>query len=135
MNILLGLTVGLLLVYLLAYTDFVLTRKLKERIAAINQQGRQAHAYRPLNWPLAAGLALLFWVLPILLLGPGLYLEYRVFLTLVIWGLLGGALYGYLFRRTGRKLARQTLVLLLAFALACGLLLGPILIALKKMLF
>ncbi|MFU8818794.1 MAG: MFS transporter [Desulfurivibrio sp.] len=135
MNILLGTFVGLLLVYLIAYTDFVLTRKLKERVAAINTAAWRGYSHRPLNWPLAAGLALLFWGMPVFLLTPDLYLEYQIILTLAIWLLLAGGLYWYLRQRTSIRLAGQALLLLLAFAVVSGLLLGPLFSLLKKMLF
>jgi|GEM_PF-6538701 len=134
MNLLLGTFIGLLLVYLIAYTDFVLSRRLKERVAAINTAADRESSFRPLNWPLAAGLALLFWGLPVFLFTEDLYLEYKLILTLVLWSLTAGGLYGYLRHRASARLAGQALPLLLAFAVACGLPLGPLFSILKKLL-
>lgn len=133
MNVLLGTFIGLLLVYLIAYTDFVLSRLLKERLRMINEAGWRNYSLRPVNWWLAVGLALLYW-LPSVLLPAALYLEYRIMLTLLIWALLGGGLYWYLIQRTSIRLARQALPLLLAFAIAAGLLLGPLFNAIKDWL-
>lgn len=126
MNILLGTFIGLLLIYLIAYTDFVLSRKLKEQAAAINNLGWREYSHRPLSWPLAAGLALFCWAVPGLLPRQALYLEYRIILTLLAWGLVAGVVYWYLRRRTDAPLARRALPLLLIFALATGLLLAPL---------
>lgn len=126
MNILLGTFIGLLLVYLLAYTDFVLSRKLKEQVAAINEQGWRLYSFRPLSWPLAVGLALAGWTVPGLLPRQALYLEYRILLTLLAWAVLAGALYWYLQRRTDAGLAGRALPLLLGFMIVSGLLLAPL---------
>ncbi len=134
MNILLGTFVGLLLIYLIAYTDFVLSRKLKERVAALNESGRREYSFRPCNWPLATGLALFFWAVPGLLPRPALYLEYRIMLTLLAWGAAIGLLRWYLRHRTNAELARRTLPLLAAFALASGPLLAPLFNLLYKLL-
>jgi hypothetical protein len=56
MNVLLGLLVGSLLVYLLAYTDFVLSRQLKARIAAVNAHGERFYHYKPLQRRQGGGL-------------------------------------------------------------------------------
>ncbi|MFH7319455.1 MFS transporter [Desulfurivibrio sp. D14AmB] len=135
MNLLLGTFVGLLLVYLIAYTDFVLSRRLKERVKAINTTGWRQFSFRPLNWPLAAALALLFWGLPVLLPAEDLYLEYKLILALFLWSLAAGGFYGYLRHRTSARLAGQALPLLLLFAVACGVLLGPLFSILKKIMF
>ncbi|MDF1614854.1 MFS transporter [Desulfurivibrio dismutans] len=134
MNILLGTFIGLLLIYLIAYTDFVLSRKLKERVTAINDQGWRSYSHRPLSWPLAAGLALGCWVVPGLLPRQTLYLEYRILLTLLVWGIIAGVLYWLLKRRTDAKLAGQALPLLMAFAVISGLLLAPLANLLNQLL-
>ncbi|MDZ7641220.1 MAG: MFS transporter [Desulfurivibrio sp.] len=132
MNVLLGLFIGLLLLYLIAYSDFVLSRQLKERLAAINAAGWRGYTCKPLNWPLAIGLSLWCWAPPLLLLDQSLYLEYRLILTLAFWGATAGGLHWHLARRTTPRLARQALPLLLAFALVSGLLWGPLLNLLDK---
>jgi len=134
MNVLLGLLVGSLLVYLLAYTDFVLSRQLKERIAAVNAHGESFYHYTPLSAAKVAGLSLLYWAIPSFLISPALYLEYRLGLTLLAWAGLTSGLYYYLRRRTSRQTARQALPLLLGAAIAAGLLLGPLLAALRRLL-
>lgn len=134
MNIILGTFVGLLLIYLIAYTDFVLSRKLKERVARINELGRRGYSFRPLNWPLAAALAVSCWAVPGLLPRSLLYLEYRILLTLLAWGAAAWALRRYLLGRTDSELARQALPLLLAFALVAGLPLAPLFNLLAKLL-
>lgn len=126
MNLLLGTFIGLLLIYLIAYTDFILSRKLKKQVTTINDQGRRLYAFSPLNWPLAAGLALGCWAVPGLLPRRALYLEYRIMLTLLAWGLLAGLVYWYIRRRADAPLARRTLPLLLAWAVISGLLLAPL---------
>lgn len=134
MNFLLGLLVGSLLVYLLAYTDFVLSRKLKERIAAVNAHGERFYHYKPLSAAKVAGLSLLYWGIPSFLISPALYLEYRLGFTLLTWAGLTAGLDFYLRWRTSRQTARQALPLLVAAAIAAGLLLGPLLAALSRLL-
>lgn len=134
MNIPISLLGGLLLVYLLAYTDFILSRKLKSRVGKINDLGLRFHQFRPLTPLTATIFSLLFWLLPAALVNPGLYLEYRIGIHLIIWTLLGGALYYFLIRRTSRSLARQALPLLLACAFFSGVLLSPLFSALRRLL-
>lgn len=134
MQLLLGLFVGLLLVYLLAYTDFVLSRKLKERVTEINAHGERFYRFRPLNIARVAVLSLLFWLIPIFLISPQWYLEYRLGLTILVWALLAAGAYCYLYLRTSPRTARQALPLLLGFAVAAGLLLGPLFSTLRRLL-
>ncbi|ADH85686.1 hypothetical protein [Desulfurivibrio alkaliphilus] len=134
MNILLGTFIGLLLIYVIAYTDFVLSRKLKMQVAAINDQGRRDYSFQPLSWPLAAGLALGCWAVLGLLPRQALYLEYRILLTLLAWGVMAGLVYWFLKQRTNARLAQQALLLLLGFAVISGLLLAPLANLLNQML-
>lgn len=134
MHIALALLVGLLIVYLLAYADFVLSRKIKKQVIEINAHSQHFYGYRPFTPAKVAALSLLFWLVPSFLISPQLHLEYRLALTIMAWSLLALVAHYYLKRRTSTQTARQASPLLLAAAIIAGILLWPLLSALRRLL-
>jgi hypothetical protein len=120
----------ILVVLLIAFSDFFLFQLVKRRIIEINAQAKRSFRYKPITiWnTLLAGLA--FWGPPLFLLGDQYLLEVRIFLTLIYWLVVAGCLNFYLRMRASQKTATDSMPYLVAFALAGGLLLAPALTAL-----
>jgi hypothetical protein len=119
----------LLIALIIAFSDFVLLRLVRERMAEINDRARKAHHYRPISIPSVLMASLAFWVPPFYLLGDQHLLEFKIFATLLYWLLASVGLNFYIRMRSSQQTASASLPFLVSFAIASGLLLGPALSA------
>ncbi len=128
------LFIAVLLVVILDYSDFFLTRLIRNRITEINEHASRSFAYKPLSRPNLFITALLFWFPPFYLLGDNLILEYKIFITILYWTGVSILLIYYLRKRSSKKTARESLPFLISFAVASGLFLGPVFTAINAYL-
>lgn len=135
MRFILGLFVVLLLVIILDYTDSFLTRWVRNRMSEINNRSLRSFAYKPLNRLIILIMSLLFWLPPIYLLDKKLFLEYKIIITITYWVGLSFALAFYIRKKSSRKTTREALPFIIFFSVAGGMILGPLLAAVKALLF
>lgn len=134
MRTILILSIAVLLVILLDYSDFFLTRLIRDRIEKINNQAVQVFAYKPISILNTALTSLLFWLPPFYLLPDPLLLEYKIMLTIIYWAVVSICLTFYLRKKSSHKISLRALPFIVSFAVAGGVFLGPVLRAVNTLL-
>ncbi|MFP3983194.1 MAG: hypothetical protein ACLFV2_05830 [Desulfurivibrionaceae bacterium] len=127
MRTVLILSIAILLVIILDYSDFFLTRLIRDRIEKINNQAVRVFAYKPISILNTALTSLLFWVPPLYLLPEPLLLEYKIMVTIIYWAIVSTCLTFYLRKKSSHKISLQALPFIVCFAVAAGVFLGPVL--------
>jgi Na+/melibiose symporter-like transporter len=122
------------IVMLIAFTDFILLRLVRERITEINGHAHGSYRFRPITILNALMVSLAFWVPPFYLLKDGYLLEAKIFFTLIYWLASSICLYFYIRVRSSPKTAKESLVFLILFAIVSGMLLLPALTAINSLL-
>jgi hypothetical protein len=132
MRYVLLLLVVVLVIMLIAFTDFVLLRLVRKRITEINEQAQRSYQFRPITILKVMMVSLAFWVPPFYLLKDRYLLESKIFFTLIYWLIASICLNFYIRMRSSQKTASESLFFLILFAIISGILLLPTLTAISS---
>ncbi len=134
MRLLIGVLLVLILVVLLDYSDFFLTRFIRKRVGEINENALKSFGYKPINRLSLSMASLLFWLPPIYFISNSLLLEYKILVTILYWIVASTCHALYIRRNSSPTTAKQSLPFIISFAIGSGLFLGPVLGAVNALL-
>ena len=133
MRLRLGILIIILVFIILAYSDFVLTKIIKQKIYKTNEESRKSFNFVPVNRINVIGFSTIFWV-PVFYISTVLdiYLEYKIIVIVTCLLIISSLSYLYIFKKTSQKIAKESLPLIILFSLPGGIIIMSLLAVFQK---
>ena len=117
----------------MAYSDFVLTKIIKQKNYKTNEESRKSFNFVPVNRINVIGFSTILWV-PVFYISTVLdiYLEYKIIVIVTCLLIISSLSYLYIFKKTSQKIAKESLPLIILFSLPGGIIIMSLLAVFQK---
>ena len=132
MRLTIGILILILVFAILAYSDFFLTKFIKIIIKETNNQSRKSYNFTPVNREKIIVFSTIFWIpSSYLLLIINIFVEYKIIILFLYLLTISSLLYYYIAKQSSKEIAKKSLPIIVFFSISCGIIIVPLLAALK----
>ena len=128
MRLRLSILIIILVFIILAYSDFFLSKIIKQKIYKTNEESRKSFNFVPVNRINVIGFSTIFWV-PVFYISTilNIYVEYKIIIIVTYLVIISSLSYLYIFNKTSKKIAKESLPLIVFFSIPCGIIIMSLL--------
>ena len=132
MRLSIGILILILVFAILAYSDFFLTKFIKRIIKETNNQSMKSYDFTPINRGKIIFFTAIFWIpSSYVLLIINIFLEYKIIILFLYLLITSSLLYYYIAKQSSKEIAKKSLPIIVFFSISCGIIIVPLLAALK----